>query len=154
MTRLLDTMEDWRGTPYRADCRLKGIGVNCINFLAAIMDEMYSVSVPTPVLSFPETASLHSREPGQKAIRELLQAWYGSDKVDRAGPFRCGDVLIHRASTTDHPRAGAGHVAIYCNPWVYHALPGLGVTRTWIKHLRHDIIKAYRPRRQDLWSNI
>lgn len=103
--RLATILEKWRGTPYMAGQQCLGAGVDCVRFVAAVLDELYH-RAPVPIATLPPDAALHSREgaiAGMKRIREL----YMPNDAIEDGSIEPGDVLV-----TGPRNGGPGHAMI------------------------------------------
>lgn len=46
--RLIRICERWEGTPYMSRQQMVGVGVDCVRFVCAVMDEMYGVKNEVP----------------------------------------------------------------------------------------------------------
>ncbi|MCW8137308.1 MAG: hypothetical protein KIT58_00180 [Planctomycetota bacterium] len=93
----------WDGTPYMPGQQRQGVGVDCVRFVAGVLDEL--TGRQTPIRTLPPDASMHDVARADEKARELV-ALYGAAPVDD-GTLEPGDVVI-----TGPRRGGAGHAAI------------------------------------------
>jgi len=154
-TRLEDRLEvclqSWVGTPYIELERIKAMGVDCIQLVAAFLDEMHRA--PAGTTSLPRmsaAAARHRPDLASKVIKLLRRAHSGSTIV-RDGIVEPGDVLVVRSIlTTDGPEH-EGHTMIAgARPYtVYHAVrPRVcqSSCEGW------EIMRVYRPKEKQSWT--
>jgi cell wall-associated NlpC family hydrolase len=129
----------WEGTPYLAGHRIKRQGVDCVQFVAGVLEEWVGITVECPRLS--GTCAYHNEDFAKPVVRALLRC-VPADKVEVAEP---GDIIVSQAGSGDkRPH----HVLIASeNPAIwFHSIEGAGVCRTpghlWTVH------RIYRPRRK------
>ncbi len=83
-------VSSWEGTPYRSMYRVRGSGVDCVNFIAAYLD--WLLGMKTPVLELPKLLGYHDPPKTRETIRTLESTW-GGDRVDPGDTILPGDVL-------------------------------------------------------------
>lgn len=136
----------WISTPYRPKARVRQQGVDCVQLIAALLDELYDCPF-TPIVSVPSDVGFHDERRAIGSIRALRTMWRGSDVV-RDRSVEPGDILVARISgrvvnhalfVTEQPMT------------VIHAQPDLGVIRQPLSHLS-DPLRIYRPRMKHLWK--
>ena len=139
--KLLQVCEKWEGTPYMSGQCMPGVGVDCVRWICAVLDEMHGVRSEVPPTI--RDRAMHDRE-GALALVETVRGFYpGSKQLDpQDRQVEPGDVLL-----TGHPRGGPGH-AILVGPlpntlWQATAggvhWGGLGLLHTY-QHL-HAILR-------------
>lgn len=122
--RLASILAGWEGTRYMEGCQAKGGGVDCVRFVAGVLDDLYGFArVPTDRL--PQDIALHRPRSARAAMRKILRIY--SPNVAVAGiAVQPGDVFVVGA-----PSAGPGH-AMIVGPrrnTLWHATP-IGVHYT------------------------
>jgi hypothetical protein len=101
-TRLLQILHEWEDTPYCPGQQCKGVAVDCVRFVAAVIDEM--LGMETPMARLPQDASFHNPELARRGMREFLTRYPSVKAPDVLEP---GDVIVMG------PRSGGpGHAAI------------------------------------------
>jgi len=149
-SKVMSSLHSWKGTPYRELDRIKAMGVDCFQLIAAFLDEMFDCKPGTTQL--PRLSASTSRNnPGaaQPAISCLRRAHHGSEEVDD-GTIQTGDILVVRSILRTDGHRYEGHTMIAGeNPWsVLHAVrPKVD----WTSCEGRDIVKIYRPREKQLW---
>jgi cell wall-associated NlpC family hydrolase len=94
----------WEGTPYMVGQQAKGAGVDCVRFVAGVLDELRGRA--TPVATLPNDAALHNRAGAVAAMRRILELQRPWVPVED-GTVEPGDVLVWA------PRGGGpGHATI------------------------------------------
>lgn len=104
--RLRACFQTWDRTPYMAGQRAAGIGVDCVRFVCAVLDEMYGVfhEIPREM----QDRSLHDPEGAQRVV-DTIRAYY-DDHIDLPKHDRCvepGDIVI-----TGNAQGGPGHAIL------------------------------------------
>ncbi len=108
----------WLGTPFHKDARLRGVGVDCANLLAAVYE---AVGLVPPIAIPPAPHGWHLHSADERYLRGL-QRW-----ADRAvAPWEPGDLVVFRGGRWP----SAGHGGIYVgDDLIVHAVEGAGVER-------------------------
>ena len=106
LTSHLETvLRSWRDTPYMAGQQAKGVGVDCVRFVTAVLDELLGLSrTETPRL--PPDRAMHDRK-GAIATMRLIRRLYPPVETIRDKVVEPGDILIVGQST-----GGPGHVIL------------------------------------------
>jgi len=102
--RLGRVLYEWQDTPHMAGQQCKGKGVDCVRFVAGVLDEMQGTSTPTEHL--PQDASFHVREKCILAFRRFLTTFQGIE-LPEGSPVQPGDVIV-----TGPASGGPGHAII------------------------------------------
>jgi cell wall-associated NlpC family hydrolase len=143
MSNLQEILESWEGTPYLAGHRIKRQGVDCVQFVAGVLEEWFGYSIPCPRLS--ATCAYHDESFAKPTAVALLKG-VPSDRVFEMEP---GDIVVSQGGKgVKRPH----HVLIVSeDPRVlFHSTNDVGVCRTpahlWTVH------KIYRPRNKP-WPN-
>lgn len=129
----LDTiLEAWSGTPYRLGSQRKGLGVDCVRFVSAVMDELHFGEIRGDHSYLPPDRALHDPQSAWLAMRKVIRRYGDVDFLpylpDEEGPLRVspGDALI-----TGPAGGGPGHCMIVGNrPYLWHSLLNYGVCFT------------------------
>lgn len=122
--RLRAILDSWARTPYMEGCQGKGQGVDCVRFVAAVLDELYGFRrVPTDRL--PQDIALHRPRTARAAMRKILRVYEPNEEV-RGVTLQPGDVVV-----VGEPSGGPGHAMIVGarKNTLWHATPA-GVHRT------------------------
>jgi hypothetical protein len=151
--RLRRVLDGWLGTRYGEGQRAKRIQVDCVQFVAGVLDELFAVKTPTFVPRLRADIALHSPERAYPTIKAFREAHYGMDEVED-GTVQPGDIIVTRAEHQEDAKERDAHVMIAgAERWTaYHAIPRVGVVKTTIACTR-GILRVYRPRRKDLWAS-
>jgi len=100
--RLYKILLSWEDTPYCAGQQCRGVAVDCVRFVSAVLDEMLCMS--NKMERLPQDASFHNPQLVKRGFRKFLKR-YPSVKVE--GAVQPGDVLIMGPKN-----GGPGHAAI------------------------------------------
>jgi len=105
--RLRTILESWKDTPYMVCQQEKGVGVDCVRFVAAVWDEMRA----TPGEQIPRLsrdASLNNPRKTTEFMRMLLDRYAPIEELtNKQYVVEPGDVLVVRAKG-----GGPGHVIL------------------------------------------
>jgi cell wall-associated NlpC family hydrolase len=148
LKRLEFVLRRWDRTPYMAGQRCRGIGVDCVQFVTAVLDELHGVSTKVPRLR-PDSAVHDGRQalPTIKAIRAGFES-----VVVRDSTIEPGDVIVVRATPFPSGPRRYGHVLIA--GWevgtLFHAASPTGVSKTSLQGLQ-DVLRVYRDVNKDQW---
>jgi len=107
----------WIGTPYHANGAVKGVGVNCAQFLFCVAKSARVIAPesPQPRWFTPQLAT-HSRE---ERLVDYVTA-YGAREISEAD-VETGDIVLFKCGLAH------GHAAIVLDwPCIIHVLPGHG----------------------------
>lgn len=145
-------LSSWRNTPYAPGQQARRIGVDCVQYVGAFLDEAFRSTVRTPIPRLKGDTSLHDPEKARAVIRLLRKAHNGSVAVEKGAALESGDVVVTRVEQQEGAPANEGHAMILgMAPWsAWHAIPG-GVNRTALSKTR-GIVAVYRPLGKDLWN--
>jgi len=103
--RLEGILDSWLDTPYMMGAQVKGVGVDCVRFVCAVLDELYGYK-RAPVPELPQDIALHKRDTAVAAMRFILRLYEPNESVDN-GALEPGDVLA-----VAPPGGGPGHAMI------------------------------------------
>jgi len=90
----------WTGTPFRHAASLKGVGVDCIHLVEAVLCAVGLVKSQGLLPSYSPDWHLHLR-------RELLIEGLRQHCDEVEGPYQVGDILVYRYGRT------ASHCGLY-----------------------------------------
>ena len=118
--RLEKSLKEWMDTPYRHHCGVKGLGCDCIHFVAKVLEEVGLIAVDKKLIpDYPKDWHLHnSRELLSEGIKRVLNV-----KEIGTDSFMNGDIVLF------HYGKAASHAAFYFNGYLYQSLNGVGVTK-------------------------
>ena len=112
--RILAEAESWLGTPFHHEARVKGVGVDCGNFVYAVYNAVFPGFPPLPK-NYPEDWSLHESTPEyfldylKPHATEIsnpkpgdLILWQFGRKFGHATIYTGGNEVIHSWGRTRH----------------------------------------------------
>lgn len=91
--RVEQVCSSWEGTRYKLNSCRKGIGVDCLHFAAAVIDELYGEN-SKDLQSLPPDACVHNRLGVLKAGRELLMKYPSFRRVRNDRFVEAGDLMM------------------------------------------------------------
>ena len=146
--RLMQVLQSWLGTPYMAGQQARGIGVDCVQLVGAVYDELYRLPARTVIPRLPPTIGIHNARAGfrtAKAIRDNFPS-----RVARGAIIEPGDVLIVRGTGLSRGPRLMGHTMIAGVKafTAFHAVPQVGVT---LGATTVEIVRIYRPLEKERW---
>ena len=101
--RLMKILRSWDGTPHMDGQQCRGVAVDCVRFVSAVLDELAGTS--TQLDRLPQDASFHNADVCTKALRRFMKAFPSRTVED--GEMQPGDVLI-----TGPKNGGPGHAIV------------------------------------------
>jgi NlpC/P60 family putative phage cell wall peptidase len=111
---IVDTALTWRGTPYRHQASLKGVGCDCLGLVRGVWRELYGVEPEVAPLYTPDWAEAR----GAETLAEAAGRHMARIEIDQAKP---GDLILFRWRET----LPAKHAAILIEPGRFlHAQDG------------------------------
>lgn len=112
--RMQETLNEWEDTPHMDGQQSKGKGVDCVRFVAAILDELGGTK--TPIKHLPRDAAFHKRELAISGMKLFIKQFNGR-KLSIDEPLQPGDVLV-----TGPVSGGPGHAIILGpNGFLWHS---------------------------------
>lgn len=147
--RLLMVINSWMGTGYMAGQQAKKMGVDCVQFVGGILDELYR-QPKTHIPRLPQNAGIHSEGAGTATILALRKGIPSIEVADNW--IEPGDVIVTRGTMNmrAHPFAGHTLLAGCLKGTAVHAVPSAGVSWTSIDGVP-GILRVYRPLNKELW---
>lgn len=130
-------LEEWRGTPYRHHCGVKGLGADCIHFVCRVLEEMGIIKWRKNLVpDYPRDWHLHNT---RELLMENLIKEVPGEKVG-LDDLRDGDIIL------SHYGQAASHAGIYYQGYVWQALDGVGVIKIHIsdRAAKRQMKYAYR----------
>ena len=103
---LAEVLQSWEGTRYLAGGQGKQLGVDCVRFVCAVMDEI--LGRVTPIKALPQDVAFHQADKGRSAVREILRLYEPFEAVAPHKPLNPLDILVVGGG----PEAGPGHAII------------------------------------------
>lgn len=101
--RIARILDSWENTPRMESQQAKGKGVDCVRFVAGVLDEL--AGTKTPLEKLPRDAALHCREKSILAMRLFLKQFNAEVLETRA--VQPGDMIV-----TGPEMGGPGHAII------------------------------------------
>ena len=108
--RVDDICWSWERTPYKLNACKKKAGVDCIHFVAAVLDELYGVEHSKNLKSLPPDACVHNKEGVLAAGRALFEAYPHQRVEDKS--IEAGDLVLlgpPSTKTTSHLLIASTH---------------------------------------------
>lgn len=103
--KLEGILDSWYETPYMMGAQVKGVGVDCVRFVCAVLDELYGFK-RSPVPELPQDIAMHRRDTAIAAMKFILRLYEPNVPVED-GILEPGDVLA-----VAPPGGGPGHAMI------------------------------------------
>lgn len=111
-------LDEWLDTPFRHHCGVKGLGCDCIHFVARVFEEL-GVLCNVTIPNYSKDWHLHNtRELLEEGIFRHLKV----KKVALSNPMN-GDIIC------SHFGKAASHAGVFFDGYVYQALNGIGVRK-------------------------
>lgn len=101
--RLMEILHSWDGTPHMDGQQCRGVAVDCVRFVSAVLDELAGTN--TQLDRLPQDASFHNADVCWKAFKRFMSEFPTKDVLD--SEMQPGDVLI-----TGPKNGGPGHAII------------------------------------------
>lgn len=112
--RIHKILLSWEGTPHMDGQQAKGLGVDCVRFVAGVLDELRGTH--TKVNHLPPDTAFHARESCIRAFRQFMIGFNGYELAE-TDTMQPGDVMI-----TGPANGGPGHaIFIGCDQSLWHA---------------------------------
>jgi cell wall-associated NlpC family hydrolase len=115
--RLGAILRSWERTPYLPGQQCKGVGVDCVRFVCAVLDEL--LGRKTPIATLPPDTCMHNPARAAAAMERIATLYDAVDATDAA-------VLLPGDAVVVGPEAGGpGHCLIVGDErgQVWHANP-------------------------------
>jgi len=143
-------LRSWRVPPTRyidGQC-LKGVGVDCVRFVDAVLQELYGWKLkPLPLL--PPDTSAHSAKAVMRIGLLIARRFPNTEfKPPFLDHLESGDIVVAAWGN----RENEGHVFIIGpnnKPW--HAIQESGVTPTHFSH-HWNLMRMWRPNDKESWA--
>lgn len=103
-SRMMRILTSWHGTPHMDGQQCKGRGVDCVRFVAGVLDEL--AGTKTALARLPYDASFHNKDLCFRAFRQFRRQFKGR-QISETTPLEPGDVII-----TGPASGGPGHAII------------------------------------------
>lgn len=114
--RLEELLLSWERTLYMPGQQRRGVGVDCVRFVAAVLDELLARPA-TPLETLPSDASLHNRAGALRGMRRLRELFMPNRPISEGEPVEPGDVVV-----TGPLGGGPGHAMIVgARPRLWHS---------------------------------
>ena len=144
-------VDEWEGTPYRDLTRIKGMGVDCFQLVAAMLDELNGKPTGYTVLpKLSPSIARHRPDLAKKAIMMLVRAHSGCDLIFD-GSLEPGDVVAVRSCIEEDGHLFEGHAMIVTDQkWSLLQACRPETCRTSCED--KQVVRVYRPRGKESWS--
>ena len=117
---LLTEMKSWLGTPYRHQCGVKNLGVDCIYFVAHCYSTVGALKGKIPTI--PKYAKdWHLHKDGERLLEGIID-FLDAQSVSIDRPMN-GDLVLFRFGRQ------ISHCSIYFNNYIYQCISDIGVER-------------------------
>ena len=114
-------LDEWLDTPFRHKAGVKGVGADCIHFVARVFEEMGIVKWRKDLIpDYPYDWHLHNT---RELLAEGIDRVLNVEKLDKEAPKMNGDIALY------HMGKAASHAAIYFDGYIYQALTDIGVCK-------------------------
>jgi hypothetical protein len=105
MSHLETILHSWEDTPYLAGQQEKRVGVDCVRFVTAVLDELLHIH-RTAIPRLPQDTAMHSRR-GAISTMRLIRKLYPPAQIVRNHCIEPGDILV-----VGYESGGPGHALI------------------------------------------
>lgn len=113
-------LDEWLDTPFRHHCGVKGLGTDCIQFVARVFEEMGILTWKKNL--FPNYAYDIHLHKATGLLTEGIEKNFNVEKCNLKSPMN-GDIILFHIG---HDEA---HVAIYFDGYIYQSLTSIGVCK-------------------------
>lgn len=104
--RMRAILQSWEGTPYRLHSNNRVLGVDCVNFVCLVLDELFRRLESSQPPKIAGDLAMHDPEKARAGMRELLERYTPWVTVE-ASQIEPGDVFV-----TGTKKGGPGHAMI------------------------------------------
>lgn len=92
--RISEVLDSWIGTPYAAGQMAKGHAIDCVRFVAAVLDELnYRKQQKLDYLRLPSDIGMHNKREAIRGLKMFRRAYEPNEMV-RDFSLEPGDVLM------------------------------------------------------------
>jgi cell wall-associated NlpC family hydrolase len=136
----------WRRTPWQAGQCRRGVAVDCVRFVDAVLMQLHGYCLP-PLPRLAQDQPLHDRRGVMRATHQICRRYpHAKLRPSPSLELEPGDVLI--VARGDAP----GHVGIVGADvrTMWHALYGHHVCASPVKQVG-DVVRVYRPSGKQTW---
>lgn len=147
--RLSEILRVWNKTPYMAGCQAPRMGVDCVRFVAAVLDSM--LGIHTNIRALPQDIAFHKPDTAQAALHCLLRAYSPVRALEDGEPLLPADVII-----VGPPSGGPGHSILVgpepCTLWQSDVGTGVAQGGFSLVEPHQRLKRIYRVRKiQEPW---
>jgi len=119
-------LKEWKGTPHRHLCAVKGKGVDCTLFVWEVLKELglekgrevQNVPMKETYIDYPPDRALHSRE---EVLLNLLRTIPGGMELGKGVVPKTGDICCYKFGRS------TSHMAIYFEGRIWQSIAKTGV---------------------------
>lgn len=104
--------EEWRGTPHFDRMKSKGVGVDCINFVAAVVQ----ASGIWPTFTMPGYSTRTGLGRSENVIERILLKLCHCEPVGETEEWQFGDIVIFTVGRQSN------HVGIFLDGFIWHSM--------------------------------
>lgn len=146
------TLFSWVRTPYRDGHRIPGIGADCVQLAAGVLDDLCRRKVPSQIPQLASGISPHDPRTAFQTILALRKLF--PSVVVRDFSLEPGDLVVMRSIPDPNGPRRPGHVMIVGTvPWsCLHATRSGGVCWTSIEEASSGILRIYRSLEKEKWG--
>ena len=126
----------------------KGAGVDCVRFVAGVMDELYGMKHDEGI-RMPYDTALHNRRGAISVVRFFVKRYEPITLRKENGEYvvQPGDVIVTKLGSNP------GHVLIVGTEpnTVWNSIENAGVCKTGFGQMKR-VLRVWRPRDRGLWQ--
>ena len=141
--RLEDVIMPWKGTPYMTGQQICGVGVDCVRFVCAVLDDLYGMR-RQGVEHMPYDTCLHNPEGARRVMKKVLSR-YDHETLNTFRSVEPGDILMVGVN------GAPGHAMIIGKRNQLWHQSGKSVVMTSAIFPVWKPVKLCRPKNKDLW---
>jgi hypothetical protein len=154
-TRIESVLKSWYRTPYQSGQRARGIGVDCREFVVAVLDELYRRPSPTLIERLSPDSGVHGDKVARRAVAEMLRSF--PSHVYRPGfTLEPGDILVTLGHYDLRAPDRLRHAMIVgTRPFVlWHASNENRTSGVCFAHVAKagKVLRLYRPKDKQSWA--
>ena len=148
--RLSFVLESWRGVRWKPGGYLRMPGVDCVRFVACVLDDLEHTSIAPTLPQLAQDIGKHQPDAAAIAADEMVRSW--APEFLRGDEVEPGDVIV-----TAGGKGGPAH-ALIVGPrpnTAWHCVPRSGVCCVGLGHIGMDAIgralRIWRPLNKAVW---
>jgi len=147
LRRYADILESWKGTKYLDGHSQKGVGVDCVNFVDRVWNELWDMKFPT-LPEYPPQVSLHNPHIVVR-VGLIMRNRYPIYRIrDPKGFDECppGTALVGMLKRSGRKWPGHAMLVGPDGKSIWHSIEGSGVAQIGDFAQRWNIARAWVPK--------